>query len=366
MQLGISQKRLARALDVVGAAADLRGDRSPVVFEAERGALRLRRRTQDVCVQVSMGVDVERKGGVAIRGDRVRAIVAAMTAGPMTLSSESPTKLTVSQGRFRSVLEGETLDGIPQSPGGDPHAQMVDIQNAVLLDVLRSVSYAMGDDERRPVLSGVHLQRRRDSIRSVATDGQRAAIHYTRANEVPETPMLAAAGIVLCRSAVLVAIQLLEQAGEGMVRMSVEHGRLVLGMSLPGMEEVTLHGSLLEGTYPDVDKVVPNHKREVTLSADVEDALRRVVKMADGHRVALRLDDDVVVMHAQSAERGDASDVVDAPGARNDVPGTAANARFILDALSHVGAVPTLAMGEAFDALVFRGGRDVAVVMPMR
>ena len=212
-----------------------------------------------------------------------------------------------------------------------PHHDGLPVPAPDLLSALRSVGYAASSEAFQAILRGILLHLTPTLTRAVASDGYRMAV-CTR----PPLPGLTAPQslIIPRRNAEEVAAVL-----EGTTDAALHTAPGLLSLTT---DSAALNVKLLEGEFPDWERVVP---REIRLSAHLSgaalaEALDRVALFADknaNNRVELRFAGDALELIAQ----GDYGEGREGIAAR--IEGTEAaltlalNANHALDALKQMG-----------------------------
>lgn len=86
--------------------------------------------------------------------------------------------IEISAGEGRYKLAGENADGYPTSPMAESTTRMV-LDSTMLNNAINYTILATGNDELRPVMSGVYFEMSENSVRFVATDAHKL-VRYTR------------------------------------------------------------------------------------------------------------------------------------------------------------------------------------------
>jgi DNA polymerase-3 subunit beta len=139
-------------------------------------------------------------------------------------------------------------------------------------------------------------------------------------------------------------------------------------------DSATLNSKLIDGTYPDYNRVIPRDQRySIRTSRDgLVTAIGRASVAADGSgdslAVKLVLSGNTIVVSGSKGGNAASSDEVDAQcGDANFEIG--ATARYLTDALAMLdGDDVTISVSDPSSPFVFRGEREgaLAVVMPRR
>src|SRR5215831_18010337 len=165
-------------------------------------------------------------------------------------------QVTLKAGRSRFVLATLPKEDFPAMGAGDlPHQFGIAVQE--LRNLIDRTRFAISTEETRYYLNGIYLHATTSGevkvLRAVATDGHRLARF--------EMPLPAGAaempGIIVPRKAVGELRKLLDEAdGRVEVALSDAKIRFVVG-------GVTLTSKLIDGTFPDYQRVIPTGNDKV-------------------------------------------------------------------------------------------------------
>lgn len=331
MDLTIEQSSLARALRAVGRIVPTRTT-LPVlqaaVLAARDGRLTLRATDIELALTTSIAADVAVPGETALPARLLAEYVTQLPTGPVRLTLE-PERGRVRVTAARFVARVATLDPteFPTVPAlVDDRA--IDLDATTFRAALGRVSFAAARDESRPVLAAVLFAFGAEGLTLAAADGFRLArVHL---------PGLVAAEQALLVPARAVAefVRLLEGT-EGVRLVPAADGR---GVALR-TGETTLYTRLIEGTYPDVERVIP---RECATRVTVDAAsFRQAVRMSglfasgDARPVVVEAGRDGLHLRARGDETGDVES--DLPATVHGEPrAVALNTRLLTDLLDVV------------------------------
>ncbi len=144
------------------------------------------------------------------------------------------------------IFDAKEFPLIPEVKGGNKF----DIQAPILRDMLDKTAFSMSSDETRPNLNGLYLERSQyhSSIRMTATDGQRLSLTD---GFIENQNFNLKKGIILPSTGVLLLQKLLKKLS-GMVNVSFDEKNLIVKFN-----QITLTMKLIDGQYPDYNKVIP-------------------------------------------------------------------------------------------------------------
>jgi DNA polymerase-3 subunit beta len=337
----------------------------------EDGALRLTATDMEIAVVEEVpGVQVSRPGRTTAPAATLYEIVRKLPEGARVElehgGGDAPLKLRA--GRFHTDLAVLPVEDFPSMTEGKlPHRFTLDARQ--LRDLVDRTRFAISTEETRYYLNGIYLHAAESEgakvLRAVATDGHRLA----RFEEPLPEGAGSIPGVIVPRKTVVELRKLAEETQEPVaVHLSDTKIRFDLGA-------VHLTSKLIDGTFPEYDRVIPrgNDKvLEVEKKAFAE-AVGRVAAISSerSRPVKLSLGSNRLVLSASSAEQGQAEEELDAEVVRYDAAPIEIGfqARYLNDITDQIGdrvvfkfadgSAPTLVMdAEKPEALY--------VLMPMR
>jgi DNA polymerase-3 subunit beta len=243
-----------------------------------------------------------------------------------------------------------------------PEDVWFEMDTGQLRAALRRTVFACSTDELRTILQGVLFDFEGDTLKLVATDTFRLAVD-TRSVFAPAGS--GQARVVVPQRALLELLKIMPDRGT--VRVYISERQILF--CLP---EATLVAALIEGQFPDYERVIPTDfdGRWVIPTELLAGALRRaqVVARQDMQRVVLRTRGEKVAISARAGAIGQAYDEVDAVREGDDLE-IAFNCGYLLDVLNVIEADDVaFEMSGALSPAVLRPvGQEgyLCVVMPM-
>jgi len=303
VKLTIDQSTLHRALRAVGRVAPTRTTLpilQATLLTANAGRLTLNATDTEMALTTSVAADVVASGSAAVSARLLSDYVAQLPPEPVRLTLDDPShRVRVSCGRFTANLA--TLDpaDFPTFPALDA-SRALDLGARALREAIGRVAFAAAHDDTRPVLTGVLFDFTATGLKLVATDGFRLARALVPGGVGSEQQLLVPARAV---------------AEFGRLLADADSARLVLTAENRGVhlvvKDTTLYTRLIEGRFPDVDRVIP---RACQTSVVVETAeFRQAVLVAglfggsgDARPVVLDAAPGRVQLRARGDETGDA------------------------------------------------------------
>ncbi|MCB1970714.1 MAG: DNA polymerase III subunit beta [Geminicoccaceae bacterium] len=376
MKLSIERVALLKSLAHVQNVVERRSTipiLSNVKLRASGDGLMLAATDMDLSVEAHQPARIAEPGETTVAAHTLFDIIRKMPDGSeVTLEVTPPregmsgVELSVRAGRSVFNLPCLPADEFPAMPADDLGVRF-EIPAADLRKLVDKTKFAVSTEETRYYLNGVHVHAHNDGatsmLRGVATDGHRLAR--------VEVALPAGAGsipaIIIPRKTVGELRKLIEDL-DGHVTVGVSD-KLVQFL----LEGAVLVSRLIEGTFPDYERVIPSGNETVARleSKGFADAVDRVATISTerARAVKLHFQDGQVTLSAVSAESGRAVEELD--GSLEGKPlEIGFNARYVLDILGEIeGDEVTFEMSNPAAPTLVRDpadGSTLYVLMPMR
>jgi DNA polymerase-3 subunit beta len=368
MRFNISKERLLKPLQIVSGAVERRHTLAilgNVLVTGDVDGLTLTGTDMELELVARVATTVEAPGEVTVPARKMTDICRALPPEAEVDFAVKEDRVTIRSGRSRFSLgtlparDFPNLEGIVES-------RSLSLEGARLKLVLDRTLFAMAQQDVRYYLNGLLLETGGGRLRAVATDGHRLALCETElvGEEGSEIEQ-----IIIPRKGVLELARLLGEVS-GDVRMGVgsQSCRVSAG-------EVRLASKLVEGRFPDYQRVVPDPDQcERRMLAD-RDALRqslvRVSILSNDKYRAVRLgfEDGVLRILAHNPEQEEAEEEVEVEYIGDPLE-VGFNVSYLIDAL---GAIESdrveFHLMDGNSSCLIRGVGETYcryVVMPMR
>ena len=371
MKLAIERAALLRSLSHVQNVVERRTTipiLSNVMLRAHDESLHLTATDMDLSMAASEVGRIETPGATTVAAHTLFEIVRKLPDGAEVVLEQAPDASELSLRAARSVF---TLPALPADEFPAMDLDELDVRFAIpAADLRRLVDktrFAISTEETRYYLNGIHLHAAGSGpaavLRGVATDGHRLAkIELALPAGADAMP-----SIIVPRKTVAELRKLVDTV-EGDVQVAVSPTRIQFIL-----ERAVLVSRLIDGTFPDYERVIPvgNEKIAHLATKAFAAAVDRVstISTERARAVKLRFDDGRLTSSAVSTEAGRAEEEIDAEYASEALE-IGFNSRYILDMLAEVEgdtvrmemanpAAPTLVQDPADTSTVY-------VLMPMR
>lgn len=369
MKLQVLQENLVKALNLTSRFASSRAQLpvlGNIILSAGKTKLLVASTNLEISVATWIGAKVEKEGSLTVPARTVTDLVTNLLPGTVNLESEKE-QLKISSPSFTSTLSGMNSSDFPKIP------QVVDktgfsLPKEEFLGAISKVVFAASIDETRPVLTGILFLFEKDALTLVATDGFRLSQKKMRPPAADRS--FKADKLILPRGAL----------GE-LSRLSEEEGSIAFGFkekenqAVFGVGETVLSTRILEGEFPDFEKIIPKNSA-YKISLDKEEFLR-AVKLASvfaresANIVRLRVESGSVEISAESSQSGSQKTKVDAKveGSKGEFE-IAFNYRFLEEFLhSATGEEVAVELSDEASPGVFLDTKDnnyLHLIMPVK
>lgn len=311
----------------------------------------------EISVRAKIELKMEDELEVVVHGKKLLDILKELTKGDITVTISGKT-LGIKQAGSDFKISLFDREEFPEVQ--DFEAKItINIKGMDLLDLFKSVSFAMGTEESRPVLMGVLLKGIEERLIAVATDGYRMAVNEMKDPNFSKFPQ-----IVIPSKTVREVLRVLNEEDDVIIGISEN----VVSFSTP---KAKISSRLIEERFPDYESAIPRHNRiAITVAKDAfYKGLRRVFTMVSRNEPVLLKIEDGFLYVASESDLGRATERIEI-GPISEKKEFYFNGRFLMDTVSHiVGETLTIRMPEDYGAILIEDDarKDyINVIMPVK
>ena len=366
MKFTIQREQLLRPLQLVTGVVERR-QTLPVLanllFKAADNRLEITGTDLEVELVAECDADVQQAGEATLPARKLADIWRSLGDGSEVTVSVEADRAIVRSGRSRFTLATLPAVDFPKVPGGEADVSL-QLKQADVRGLIDEVGFAMAQQDVRYFLNGMLFELTSDHIRAVATDGHRLAMSTKPSSNHGIAQRVQA---IVPRKGVLELARLLDADGETIeLQMGGNHLRAKTG-------EYTLTTKLVDGQFPDYEKVVPSDGSRALVGdrETLRHAFQRAAILSNEKYRGVRLivAPELLTIQANNPEQEEAEEIV-AVEFNGDELEIGFNVSYLLDVL---GVLQTesvrLSVSDANSSALIEGiGNDSAmyVVMPMR
>lgn len=340
MRVSCVQENLAKGLSIVGRAVATRSTLpvlSNVLLENDQGRLKLAATNLEIGVICWIGAMIEDEGTITVPGRLLSDLVSSLAPDKKITLDAKGTSLKLSSNGFEANLRGIPSEEFPVIPQVTNQASC-SVDPKELREALNQVAFAAATDDTRPVLAGVQFSFRGSALALAAADGFRLAFRDVEVSQALGQDL----DIVVPARAVQELARILGDQAEPL-EIVVTPGR---NQVLFHLNSVDLVSRLIEGTFPNVQQIVPTrYQTRVIVDTDKFQNANKIASLVarDANnivRLSINGDGETGEMTvAANAEIGDTRDKIDAvvEGEQQQIT-IAFNGKYLSDVLGAVNA----------------------------
>lgn len=361
MKLQATQENLNKALSTVSRVASGRNTLpvlANVLIKTESNRLCFMATNLDIAITHYIGAKISNEGSITVPARLMQDFIASLPAGVVDLELEK-TKLNINTKHYQSTINGVVADDFPVMPiisGGVKWK--IDAKN--LKQALSQVVFAASSDETRPALTGALIFSQDGQLFIAATDSYRLA-EKKLGGQKQDIKLLVPA----------TALQdVLRILGDFNGEVGVTHNDQQVLFTIGDVELVA---RLLEGNYPDYQKLIPS---KFSVSAELKRAdILSVTKVSSlfaresAGSVTVNLDEakKSLSIHSIASQLGENTAEAEAKVHGNG--SITINSRYLIDALNALeGDEVTFSFNGKLEPILVKGtGSDYThIIMPLK
>jgi DNA polymerase-3 subunit beta len=264
-------KEIAAASDVI-VSKQVISVLSNIYLETKDGTLLIRSSDIKVNFSTKLSVSVLEEGSTTVPGAKLYNILSSLPDGEIEfVQAEARVTLRSIAKKIKFQLKTITADKYPAFPSpGD--APFFDMPIKDFREMITQTFFAITDDQTRPVMTGVLLEKAEGNLNMVATDGRRLSFAKSEIGAIiddfePVVLPVKILNMVLKRGGI-----------EGPVSLCVTDKMVFINFG-----SYNLSSQLLEGQFPNYRRVIPDDHQHycVAKRLDVLEAVKRVVPLLE-------------------------------------------------------------------------------------
>jgi len=332
MKLSCLQENLAKALGIVTRAVPVKGPLpilSNVLVATENGRIKLAATDLETTIVTYTGGSIEDEGAITVPAKLLKEFVTNLS--PSTLAVHLANDiLHVTSDKTKSKFNGITAKDYPELPKFS-HEGSIEIDPKVFSHAISVVAFASGNDESRPVFTGVYLDVKDGKITIAATDGFRLS------EKVIEVKGQKKDFSVIIPAKTLLEVSRIFSNSEEPIKFGLSEKE---NMAVFSSGDTFIATRVLDGQYPDYKRIIPT---ETSLavnfpSADFLEAVKLTNIFAKEGAGPIKLVFDPegkIKISSLSGETGEHESNIDAE-VEGQLTEVAFSSKYLLDFLNNV------------------------------
>ena len=335
---------------------------SNILISSSNNAIKLASTNLELGLVVRVPAKIEEQGSITVPARTINEIVANFPAGQIDLKTEGE-HLLLNNVNSKVSLSGMLPSEFPNVPDSLEKTDFT-LSPEKLLSIRNQVVFAAAEDDTRPVLTGILFDFKQEELQTAATDGFRLSSKLFRQKSQGEDKrILVSARLIddLCR--------LLGDSKENVSVAILEKTKQILFSA----QNFVLTGRILEGEFPDFERIIPNSYKHKAITSK-EELLRGVrtvgvLARESSNIIKLKIEKGRIVLVSESQAYGNEEVTVEAKTEGGEVE-IAFNYKFLQDFLNSVSYEEvSLETENATAPAVFKTSQDKEffhLIMPIR
>ncbi|CAM3591904.1 MULTISPECIES: DNA polymerase III subunit beta [Brevibacillus] len=340
MNITVQREKLSNAVSHVSKAVSNRTTipiLTGIKIKADDEGLTLTASDSDVSIEVQIpleeadewGVTVHRAGSIVLTARIFSEIVRKLPSNEIQIEVDDRLVTTIRSGKAEFTINGMDANEFPQLPQLEED-KVFSVPGDLLKSMIRQTVFGVSISEMRPILTGLMWSLERGQLRFVATDSHRLASR-TAMVECPEE--LSFHNVVVPGKSCNELTKILDDDQNPADIVVAENQILVKS------RHILFYSRLLEGTYPDTTRIIPQgSKTEITVSTKefLQSIERASLLSREGKSNVVKLvtlPDGNVEITSNAPEIGKVTDILQPKAMDGEELKISFNAKYMIDAL---------------------------------
>jgi len=326
MKLQVTQENLSKALNTVARVANTRGTLpilANVLLKTTNNRLSIAATNLDIAITQYCGAKVKEEGSITIPARLMQDFISSLPPSVINLELED-NKLHITTDQYQSVINGVAAEDFPVMPAIEGGTE-ISLPGVDLKHALQQVVFAASSDEARPVLTGVYVHSDGSNLYLAATDSYRLAAKHISAK-------VDGIDLLIPVSAMQDVLRIVHDFSDSVV-ITYNDQQVLFKAG-----DVELVARLIEGKYPDYQKLIP---KEFTNKAHLKRAdLINIAKVSSlfaresAGSIKITTDESKSILSIRSIASQVGENIASADGKITGDGEVTINSRYLLDALN--------------------------------
>lgn len=220
-----------------------------IYMTTKNGQVELQGNDFELGIRLTIDGDIKEPGTLVVGSRYFQELIRKLPGDTIELyKPEDGNSLTITSGSSEFNLVTLHLDdfSLVEQIHDQDH---VNIDSFAMKELIDLTNYAAATDEDRPVFTGALLEIKENEVTMVATDTHRMAVKKITIDEPATTPMRA----IIPTKTLAEVSRLLPTDNPAMINIIWNRTQIVFNF-----ESIYIISRLIEGTYPEYEKVIPS------------------------------------------------------------------------------------------------------------
>ncbi len=309
MKFQVLQENIEKAVNITSRFANTRAQLpvlGNILITTRKSKIYITSTNLEISASIQIGAKIDEEGDISVPAKVISELISNLPKETISIETDRE-QLKISSSGFSSTILGMNSSDFPKVPNFVDEKKSISFPKEVLVQSLEKVSFASSIDETRPILTGVLFILGKGELSLVATDGFRLSRKKIKNKEF----LMDKKSFVIPKG-VLSEISRGVFTGESILMEPEEGDKQVIF----GIDDTVLSSRLIEGDYPDFEKIIPKESN-IKVFLDKEEFLR-AIKLASifaresANVVKIKIFKDSIKVSAESSTAGSQEAKIDA------------------------------------------------------
>ncbi len=299
------------------------------LFTIEKGSLTVSASDLETTMTTQLPVEAKASGKIAVPAKILLETLKTFPEQPLTFTIDEKTfniEISSDYGKYKLTgFDGQEFPKLPVLEG----TTSLEMPSNVMLNAINKTLFATGNDELRPVMSGVFCQLSKDNLTFVATDAHKL-VRYKRNDAKAKSE-----GVFILPKKPLTLLKNVLTAQDETLKINYNDNNAFFEFG-----NISLICRLIDGRYPNYEAVIPvENPNKLTIDrASLLNSVRRVSIFSNKttHQVRLRINGSELHISAEDLDfANEANERLSCQYTGEDME-IGFNARFLTEMLSNL------------------------------
>ncbi len=311
-----------------------------IKLKADQEGVTLTASDSDISIEVHIpteeagewGVTVHQPGSVVLTARIFNEIVRKLPGNEIEIQVDNRLSTLIRSGQSEFTINGMNADEFPQLMQLEEE-KVFSIPSDLLKTMIRQTVFAVSTSETRPILTGIMWSLENGQLKFVSTDSHRLA---SRTATVECSDSLHFHNIVVPGKSCNELMKILDDT-QALVDIVVAENKILVKA-----EHILFYSRLLEGTYPDTSRIIPQGSK-TELVFNTKDLLQSIERASllsrEGKSNVVRLvtlSDGTIEISSNAPEIGKVIEIVRPVSSAGEELKISFNAKYMIEALRSV------------------------------
>ena len=296
---------------------------------AQNNQLTIQAMDLNMAISCTIDANITEPGEIVVSAKHISELVRKLTAETVTITKSQDNKtIKVTSGKADYQLLLMNEDDYPKFPTVDGKKSLT-IEDTKIKELIKKTIFSCSSDDARPLFTGILVEAKDDKLTFVGTNTHRLAVKSLP--QPTEEPL-----------SMIIPSKVLNEISRNLVSDVPQEVKISLlnNQIMVVIDDVIIVSRLIEGKFPDYNKVIPA-KFAVKCSVKAKELASAVERIAlfstegDYSTVKMSIAQGQMLLTSSSADVGTGKEVLDC-ATEGDALNVAFNAKYLLDILKNV------------------------------